>query len=229
MFVRLAPHPSHRVCNVGRWSTFTKDFIDACIASPRIRSCKQFALHRLKIFFPLVLLSDFDCIRLSPLPPASFFSTMGGEQRWPFSYWSHLPDARERGCVLFLAYLLCRDSVERPSTSIVHNSVVFFPHISLDIEAFAQHRRIWYVELVIRIDIRSFTYVLSCGTWDVEKKFSERYEPDHSELGLWMKSLLRFCLSPFCFSRFCSLRYNSSRIRGIIYRWAHWLIRMFGY
>ena len=42
-----------------------------------------------------------------------------------------------------------------------------------------------------------------------------------------MKSLLRFSFSFLCFSRFCSLRYNSSKIRGIIYKGAHWLIRVF--
>jgi hypothetical protein len=52
IFLSLAPPGLHRLYNVGRWSAFTKDLINACIASLRFEICKQFALHRLKMYFP---------------------------------------------------------------------------------------------------------------------------------------------------------------------------------
>jgi hypothetical protein len=68
MFVCLAPHALHRVYNVGRWSTFTEDFINGCIVSPRIRVCKRSTLHRVKIFFPTC--AHFGLRLSSPLPSA---------------------------------------------------------------------------------------------------------------------------------------------------------------
>ena len=52
IFFSLAPSRLHHVCNAGRWSNFTKDLIDVCITSLRLETCKQFALHRLKMYFP---------------------------------------------------------------------------------------------------------------------------------------------------------------------------------
>jgi hypothetical protein len=80
----------------------------------------------------------------------------------PLSYGSHLLDSWERDCALFLTRLFYRNSVKRLFKLAVDDSAIFFPDISLDIEAFAQHRLISYIALVIRIDKRSFTYILSC-------------------------------------------------------------------
>jgi hypothetical protein len=140
----LAPPRLHRVYNVGRWSTFTKDLINACIASLRLEIFKQFALHRLKMYF---LTRAHDGRRLSKsLSSASGFPFLYGGSRVDEAVFLLVtPPWRVGKGLRTIPHQSLRSKFSRKVSHVYSASFsrILSTHF-LDIKAFAQHGMLYH-------------------------------------------------------------------------------------